>query len=130
MSNFLHCTFFCMLVPIVVPLFTAQVLFYYWAVKIRLLKFCKFPTLVRRWLLGIVFSNLMVSPLFFAAGYLITEYAYKSKVAEIDGHIPVGIYVLFAWVVLFAVVALFADKWLENKKFFGWVDYKDEFTSL
>ena len=76
MANFLHATFFSMVAPMVIPLFALQILLFYWACKVRMLKFCKFPQLVRRWLMGIVFANLLVSPLFFAAGCLISEHAY------------------------------------------------------
>lgn len=72
MANFLHATFYCMLVPIIIPLYAAQIFVFYWVCKVRLLKLCRFPKLIRRWLLGIVFANLMVSPLFFAAGCLLS----------------------------------------------------------
>jgi hypothetical protein len=86
-------------------------LIFYWACKVRLLKLCKFPTLIRRWLMGIVFANLMVSPLFFAGGCLLSEHAYKSKVFDFD-HTPVGLYLFFVWWAIFSVIALFVDRWL------------------
>jgi len=72
MANFLHTTCFCMLTPIIIPMYALQIFIFYWACKIRMVKLCQFPKLIRRWLMGIVFANLLVSPLFFAAGCLIT----------------------------------------------------------
>ena len=66
-----------MLTLIIIPLYALQILLFYWACKIRMLKLCKFPKMIRRWLMGIVFANLLVSPLFFAAGCLISEHAYR-----------------------------------------------------
>ena len=65
-----------MVCPIIIPFFTIQVFMFYWVCKLRLLKFCKFPQLIRRWLLGIVFANLLVSPIFFIAGYVLSVHAY------------------------------------------------------
>ncbi len=118
MSNFLHATCFCMLTPAIIPLYCLQIFVLYWSCKIRIMKFCKFPRLIRRWLLGIVYANLMVSPLFFAGGFLLSEHAFKDKVADFD-HIPVALYTFFAWEAVFAVIALLVDKWLTGKKLFS-----------
>ena len=61
LQYFLHTIFFCMLTPIIIPLYALQILLFYWACKIRMLKLCKFPKMIRRWLMGIVFANLLVS---------------------------------------------------------------------
>lgn len=106
-----------MLVPFIIPLYTAQILIFYWACKIRILKFCRFPKLIRRWLMGLVFANLMVSPLFFAAGCLISEHAYDQKVFDVS-HTPIALYLFFVWSAIFAVIALFVDRRLEGTQIF------------
>jgi hypothetical protein len=129
MANFLHATFFSMVAPMVIPLFALQILLFYWACKIRMLKFCKFPKLVRRWLMGIVFANLLVSPLFFAAGCLISEHAYKQHVVSLD-HFPLGTYLLFALWAVFSLISLIVDTKLEGTRIFRCFKLTDNFTTL
>lgn len=100
-----------MLVPITIPLFTGQVILLYWSSKARILKFCKHPKLIRRWLMGIVFANLLVSPLFFAGGCLLHEHAFKQKVTALD-HTPIALYLFFAWWLIFTIASVNIDKWL------------------
>lgn len=109
MSNFLHAAFFGMLVPVIIPMYTAQVLLLYWSSKARLLKFSLYPLLIRRWLMGIVFANLLVSPLFFAGGCLLHEHAYDQKVAPLN-HTPIALYLFFGWWLIFTVASVYIDK--------------------
>lgn len=118
-----------MLVPIIIPMYTAQVVLLYWSSKVRILKFCKFPKLIRRWLMGIVFANLLVSPLFFAGGCLLHEHAFGQMVAPLD-HTPIALYLFFAWWLIFTVASVNIDKCLEKKNLFECFYPEDSFKNL
>jgi hypothetical protein len=79
--------------------------------------------------MGIVFANLLVSPLFFAAGCLISEHAYRQHVVALD-HLPLGTYLLFVLWALFCLFSLIIDAKLEGTQLFKWVQHTDNFTTL
>lgn len=129
MSNFLHAAFYFMLVPAVIPLYTLQALFLYWASKVRLLRFCQFPKLIRRWLIGLIFANLLVSTLFMAGGSLLSYFAFHKTVQTLE-HTPIALYLFFVWSCLFAVIALYSDKLLEKIHLFECFYPENKFESL
>jgi hypothetical protein len=110
MTNFLHVTCFCTALPITIFIFAAQLIVLYWVSKYRLVKLCKYPKMIRRWLMGIVFASLVFSPLFFIAGFLINLKAFTDIRGTIN-HSPIALYVyLGIWAPLSALLFILDKK--------------------
>lgn len=124
MTNFLHVTCFCSAIPILIYIYAAQLIVLYWVSKVRLVKFCKYPKLIRRWLLGIVFASLIVSPLFFIAGFLINLKAFQDARGSIN-HSPVALYAYIGIWVILSIILVALDKQLEKIQIFSWFIPKD-----
>jgi len=109
MTNFLHVTCFCTALPILILIYAAQLIVLFWVSKVRLVKFCRYPKLIRRWLFGIVFASLVISPLFFIAGFLINLKAFKDARGSIE-HDPFALYIYLGIWVLLSILLIFLDK--------------------